>query len=278
MNNCSLSIELYVESQKEFSNRVRSSDVIIFSGSYRNAIEVMEFCNPSVFIFCGAGINPILIGYNQYDNNIVHSLVEARMLNAGQDCICSDIIFIPAKEKDLWISKLSEKLVLVKQNSVVFNVAEVSKIVYQDVLEENSITFAKNRKNIVFGGGINYKDSIIEPTIIYAEAKRLFAPREWFAPIFYLVGYDNEIEVREWLLRPSVLKKAMYLSNYGFKAINEKVKSYYVILDRQTVLETEHPNKAFGGYGIEASFSAVKGQITSKPLLISEEIAYWSGA
>jgi hypothetical protein len=90
------------------------------------------------------------------------------------------------------------------------------------------------------------------------------------------VGYDNELEVREWLLRPSVLKKAMYLSNYGFEQINEKVRSYYVILDRLTVLETEHPNKAFGGYGIEASFCAIKGQITSKPLLISEEIAYWS--
>ena len=40
----------------------------------------------------------------------------------------------------------------------------------------------------------------------------------------------------------------------------------------QTLFELENPNKPFGGYGICSGYVSIKGEVISKPILISQEV------
>lgn len=274
MKQVDLTIDCCPVSQKEFCAKVRNVDVIVFAGNYNNAVEVMRLCNPTLFLFAGSGSNPFFINRNQDKEKIANVMVENRMLNSGQDCICPNVFFIPTQEKEEWIEIIVKQLL--DLNVRKFRVAELTKITSADVLEKNGIIFSRVKKNIRFGGNIDYNSSIIFPTIIYRENFDSLLLQEWFAPVFFLVGYQYEREVIEWLLRPLALKRAMYLSVYGFNKIDERVTQKYVVLYQKSVLEEEHPNKQFGGYGVEASFvKHIQDKIEPKPYLISEEIAYY---
>lgn len=267
-----LPIEICPVSQTKYCDILSGSEAVIFTGRYENAVELSRHLNVQLFMFAGAGSNPFIVGPGCDKVGIVDKFVNARLLNAGQDCVCPNAMFVSAAESEAWTSQFALSLSELDDHDR-FPTAEVSPLLDPDQVRTIMERMLANRDDIFHGGHVDLTSLAMQPIALYQHIGRAMQPEEWFGPVCLLIGYDTIDQVSEMLLRPELRDSAMYLSTFGDVDLSPKVSARYIDIGPVSVLETEGGNEPFGGYGEKASFVEFNGTRVSRPILISQEIA-----
>jgi len=267
-----LPIELVLASQRRYCEMLSGSEAVIFTGRYENAVELSKNLNVQLFMFAGAGSNPFVVGKQCDKAGIVDKFLNARLLNAGQDCVCPNAIFVPAAECEDWKAQFIQSISELSDQRR-FPTAEVSPLLDSEQVRTIAGRMLAAREDIFHGGQIDLATLALQPIALYQHIVRAMQPEEWFGPICLVIGYDTIDQVREMLLRPDLRDSAMYISTFGELDLGPKVTGHYIDIGPVSVLEAEGGNEPFGGYGERASFVNLNGVRASRPILVSKEIA-----
>lgn len=273
LNTICPNIEISYLSRNEFVNKIVSdSTVIIFTGTYENARNVLSKSpKKSLFIFNGVGVNPILVTQDADLSLAVEKVVEVKMFNSGQDCAGPDLILVHHLLYDDFKKALQASIDEIRVGKLGDSNAHVSQLINPDHLREVSHIFTTHSERIIYGGNINYKSGIVQPTIIELNSLNQKDSVELFAPILYIKQYISEEEVNDFLNTSYYKKHEMYISIFG--SIPSTINfGKSIILHNKIILDVERGYKEFGGYGKGASFVSNNADIIPKPILINREI------
>lgn len=268
-----LAIEVSVLNQKMFIDNVSDSDVAIFTGKYENSIAVKSQFHSALFLFFGSGANATVLGEDVDVDKVLPSLISSRLFNSGQDCLCSNIFFLPESISGYFLSRLKDSLSLLKFSTRDCPLGDYSSIFYQNVTESVSEYLQQYSRYIVHQGKMDVKNKYIDPVVLFSNLEDNLPCIEFFAPVFNLVVYKDIQDVIQWLMRPENLERALGLSVYGNVGTHRSLANHYMIAHNQTLFAVENGNLPFGGYGIKANYVSYKGKMSSYPILISREIA-----
>lgn len=253
---------------------IAAADVVLFTGRYVNAKNVQEACPDALFVYNGAGINPVIVTASASLDLAVHKTIEMRTFNSGQDCAGSDAILVHTEIFDAFLKNLLQQLKKVKVGSYADHKVTVGPLIKKDQLSVIERFFSQHKDHLVYGGKIDYKKGIVYPAVIVEKIKDIPTIKytEFFAPVFYLIEYHNDSELSVYFDNKEYLAHAMCVSI--FDALNQpkKIKNS-IILANKIVNDVERGNYGYGGYGPKANFASYHGIYHYRPILISKEVS-----
>jgi len=264
---------MIVETEKHIflQGYVSTSDVVLFTGRYHNAIEVKKCCPDALFIYNGVGVNPILITPTANLKLAIKKTIEARTFNSGQDCAGPDTILVHSKVINKFLQGLITELKKIEIGDYHDKKVRIGRIIDPSQLDFVSKIFTKYRRHIIYGGSIDFKNSVIFPTIILTTLKEIQNYTEFFSPVFFISIYDKDQGLDLFFQKSEFLEYAMYSSVFGKSKYVNKIKNS-IILKNLNVLDVEEGNKAYGGYGEKANFICYNDNFSYRPILIPKEI------
>ncbi|MDZ7786505.1 MAG: aldehyde dehydrogenase family protein [Candidatus Saccharibacteria bacterium] len=250
------------------------SDVVIFTGKYKNALDIHEKCPDSLLVYNGSGVNPFIVFENANVVLAAQKAVEMRCFNSGQDCAGPDAFFVHRDVSTIFINELQKNLENINVGSTEDPKTNVGPIMKNSYIQELERWIADEKPNILFGGKIDHKNKYIYPTIIKATVRENGNKdfHEFFAPFFYVVVFENEAELQEVVNKYNFNRRAMYVSYFGK---NENITSNLdtvKLLHNKIVNDVEKGNEEYGGYGKEANFLLFGDTFTVQPILISRDV------
>jgi acyl-CoA reductase-like NAD-dependent aldehyde dehydrogenase len=252
---------------------VSVSDVVIFTGNYTNAQIVHGACPEALFIYDGAGINPLIITDTADTDLAVQKMTKTRIFNSGQDCAGADAIFVHKKIADVITKKLLKELETIIVGDYLDHNVRVGRIIKSDNLQAVQDFFNTHTEQLLYGGEIDYKNSIVYPTVFSEDIKKIdtFTNTEFFAPVFHLIIYQNNEDLRRYFSRKEYSDYAMYASIFGDTSIKKDIPNS-VILHNAIINDVERGNSPYGGYGPKTNYISYNGTYHHRPILISKEI------
>jgi len=253
------------------------SDAILFTGRYRNAEAVRAATPKSLFIYNGAGINPVVVGPGSNLTDDFDRLTTPRIFNSGQDCAGPDAYLVHNSQRDEFIEMLGSLARSLGVGSYRDERNRIGRLVHPDPLKSLGERLSQLKPYIAAGGEIDIQEQIVSPTVVVRRLQDHDQLFEFFAPVFYVLTYDSEEEIKAFCSRPEYRDYAMYASTFGQvnpRSIGPETK----ILHNTTVLEVEQGNTAYGGWGPRANFVARGRHMEVGPVLISEALARWGVA
>lgn len=250
------------------------ADVVLFTGKYENAIELQSMCPDALFIYNGAGINPVVVTESADINLATKKVIEMRTFNSGQDCAGSDAILVHKSVAKKFINLLKSATKEINVGDYHNRSNTVGRITKQDRLPELRNFFEIQKKYLIYGGEINLEKGIVFPTIFVEEMKEVSSIHftEFFAPVFYVLVYEGNNDLKKYFLNQHYQDHAMYISLFGESSFINSISSS-VILKNKIINDTEQGNDPYGGYGSKANFVIYRGKKMIRPILISREIA-----
>jgi aldehyde dehydrogenase (NAD+)/succinate-semialdehyde dehydrogenase/glutarate-semialdehyde dehydrogenase len=274
MQEFSLPIELVLKSHRQFFNQiVLQSQMVIFTGRYKNALEIRSKLNPhQLFLFFGSGINPLIIGTEADINKAVDDSIAARVFNSGQDCLCPNVIFVHEDIAEIYLKTLKQKVQKLQIGQRSNPKTDVAPLYYKDVIPEVKKYLETHSQSIIYGGNINEEKQIVYPTILLSSVNDAWDMMEFFSPVFNVVIYSSINDLEAALNSSPLNEHRMGASIYGIDEPPHFLQENHVIAMNQTLFDIEDGNQPFGGYGERASHVFFKGEIQCRPLLISKEI------
>ncbi|MCK9273261.1 aldehyde dehydrogenase family protein [Candidatus Gracilibacteria bacterium] len=259
---------LFIEAYVSFS------DVVLFTGKYENALKIINHISPnSLFIYNGAGINPIIINKDADLKIAVSSVIRARLFNSGQDCAGPDCILVHHSIFPAFIKLLKKKIakeMIGDYNNKKIRIGKLLNLNYGKLKKY----LDDNKENLVYGGKIDKKSSVVLPTILcsnIADKQSYFEP---FSPVFNISIFNSESEMSFYFQNNHYMNYAMYVSIFGTSTYYKKIKNS-VFLFNEIILDVERGNLPYGGYGPRANFVYQNGEYQSEPILISEQVYKW---
>ena len=259
--------------RKKFISRyVSISDVVIFVGKYDNAENMISYLKPNgLLIYSGSGMNPFLITANANIELAAEKSVNARLYNSGQDCAAPNVFLVHKNIYDDFFRLLKNKLSVVISGYYSDPVTINGPLIRDSSVMEAMNLLLKNRSKIVYGGNVDIKAKIIYPTIVKADITDCIVFFEFFSPVFTIVCYENEIDLKQFFWDERYYKYSMYVSLFG-DLMHEDYLNNSIILRNKNILDEEQGNKPFGGYGSQANFVYSNNRKESYPILITKEM------
>ncbi|WP_431030786.1 aldehyde dehydrogenase family protein [Plantibacter sp. RU18] len=271
------SVRLVDETQKDFVSAACSSDIVVFTGSPTNGQSIARaLSSEQTLLGMGSGPNPTVVGPDASVGKAVHDAVVARLYNGGQDCLCSDVIFVQRDKMDDFEQRLVATLERVPAATRATAGLINSPLVYQDAFDAASAWLAESSSKLRWQSSSIDEPLFVPSSVVRNETIATADVREFFSPIFNLVAYDRPSEVRDWLEAPEQSANGFYLSVYGEPSLAAPVIGNAVNCADQSALDSEDGNAAFGGYGINASWISHRGESWGTPILLSRETARYS--
>lgn len=250
----------------------KNADVIIFTGRYENALKIQHECPQALLVYNGSGINPAIVFRNANVEEAVEKVFEMRTFNSGQDCAGTDAIFVPREMVDEVVLMLKNKIAKAKVGNYGERSVHIGPVQKEDYVATVTDVLQIEAKNLVYGGKIDIENLIVHPTIIVKDiADHNGGFHEFFAPVFYILTYEDENEVERVLTNPSVVEYTMYVSYFGDHSMVNKLTAA-TLLRNAIVNDIEEGNLEYGGYGEKANFLAFGEQRVARPILISRDI------
>ncbi len=256
------------------------ADVLIFTGRYENALALYDRCPDSLLLYNGSGVNPFVLARDANVEEAADRAVEMRCFNSGQDCAGPDAFFVP----DGLIKQFEAALVARLQNLTVSHElapgVDIGPLQRTEYARRVDGLLSARASNVRWGGAVELGKSLVHPTVIAASAQEHLGPyHEFFAPVFNLLGYGTDDELREVITRPAFVDRAMYASVFGALRddIFSELRKTCTVLDGAIVNDVEDGNNEYGGWGTNANFILWEGHRAVRPLLISREISNWLG-
>ncbi len=254
------------------NKHVLDADVVIFIGKYKNSFNVLQKNTECLFLYSGAGINPIIVFKNADIEKAVEKVIYARTFNSGQDCAGPDAILIHKDISDSFIAKLKSSLDSMRVGEYGDDKNKVGKLIKKESVELVGELLKKHEKNIIYGGKVDLLNSIVFPTIIKVQVSEYRNFTEYFSPVFFLHTFDNTKELDKYFQDDQYKDYAMYVSIFGDNSYISNIKN--TIFLKNTVLpEVERGYKPYGGFGKKANFIYFRGKFQYRPILISREVS-----
>jgi len=251
---------------------ISTSDVVLFTGKPENAEKLQKSIRPdTLFLFSGRGVNPVVIEKDADLDAAVSSVTYLKTFNSGQDCAAPDCILVHSSVIDLFQEKLSRRLQDIKVGHYdnIDNV--VGPLIESEKLNQISQYLNDNRYNIKYGGGVDFHNKIVSPTIIRSNSLDRANFDELFAPIFCLSPFDDDDQLISYFSSDRYISNAMYVTLFGSSKYISAQK-HSVLIRETTIHDIERGNDEYGGWSKGASYIRRHGVIRPKPLLISREI------
>ncbi|MEV1062702.1 aldehyde dehydrogenase family protein [Streptomyces sp. NPDC050263] len=275
-----LDITAFTGTQGDYTESIRGKrGTVVFTGRYENAEELrVTLGDEQLFLFFGQGINPFIITENADIEKAAADGARVRMLNSGQDCLAPDIYFVQRAVAEEFREALSRYVGALKFGSAGVSGTDYGSIHDPNVLQQVTRYLITNRHRIHRGGVVDLTESHLLPTILVWEAGEPLDVSEQFAPVFNLVVYDDEHELKRLIDSKPFLERAFGASVYGADAdFVDYLRERHMVSADSTLIEIDNGNKPFGGSGIRAGYVALRGRCFPQPLLISKAVAeYWT--
>lgn len=266
-------VGIYDLQRREFLDHfVAGSDVVLFTGRYSNAIQVQRACSAANFVFNGAGVNPVVVGPTADVADVLDRIVTTRVFNSGQDCAGPDAFLVHDSVAEVFVELTRSALEAIPVGEYSDPAVRVGRILNPRPLPELVARLEELQRFTVVNGAIHPEKQIIEPRLIVrpiAEHDRLV---EFFAPVFYVLTYNNDEELASFFAREEYRHYAMYVSVFGAPLLPEMIRHSNPLVG-STVLDVEHGNEPYGGWGAKANFVAAGDRLTVGPVLVSSVIA-----
>jgi acyl-CoA reductase-like NAD-dependent aldehyde dehydrogenase len=252
---------------------VRDSDAVIFTGKHQNAQRVHRYCPGALMIYNGAGVNPLVVTRSADVSRAAHKTVEMRTFNSGQDCAGPDAILVDQAVAAPFVDELMRLVRKIKVGQYADPEVTVGPLQYEDSYQKISGLLKQVPDDQVRFGGLEKQSRIIPPTVLFGPlASAPLRYEEFFAPIFNVLSFEDESELRDYFTTQHYEDYAMYVSLFGqleepFEFPNS------ITLHDKIVNDVERGNEPYGGYGRYASYAAFGSRTIPRPMLISREIA-----
>ncbi|TDB91901.1 aldehyde dehydrogenase [Actinomadura sp. KC216] len=265
-------IRLADASQRDFVKVCADADAVVFTGQYDNGRNVLERVGPGpLFMIMGSGPNPMVVGPAADPAEACRALLISRLYNSGQDCLCTDLVFVHRSRLDTLAGLLRDHLGGLPVGDRRRPGTVVAPLVYEDAVQGAAEFLTAHREHLVYGGEVRVEEGHVAPSVVVLPDAAGFAPPELFAPIFCLCPYDDVAEIQEWAASPGELDRGMYATVFGEPALTGELLGSAVIRRDQTTFDAEDGNRPFGGYGPQASSVHLGGELVARPLLLSAE-------
>ncbi len=256
--------------QKDFIEESGDADLVVFTGTSRNATAVQKKLppGPTLISFASAS-TPVVVAPGADVYKTARNVIAARLFNEGRDCLCPDAILVHDNLFREFIKSLkaqiSEYIHARNRNS---NDLPRGHNVDPSIIE----TLQGRNKSIVHGGILDNSGGKIAPTIIEGDLTRDFVQTEWYGPVFDVVRYERDHDLESWFLENEQLSTGSYVSVFGKFGAGREMIGTHLVLRNLMPLDAEHPNLPFGGYGQLSGSVRNHGHVVSRPLLISAEV------
>ena len=149
------------------------------------------------------GGNAPLIVFEDADLDVaVQGTIDSKFRNAGQTCVCSNRIFVHESIHDLFVEKLTAKVLAMKLGNGLSEGVEIGPLINEKALNKISAHIADAVAlggHIVCGGKKSYLGgNFFEPTVItQANDSMLCFKDETFAPLAPIFKFSTDQEVIE---------------------------------------------------------------------------------
>lgn len=271
-----LPIEHSPLSQRRFLNGpVARADVVVFTGTYRNAEDVRASLEPhQLFLFFGQGVNPFILADNADLELAARDAVRIRLLNSGQDCFGPDVFLVPDDKVDHFVTRLVTFVSELRFGPNHDPSADYGPMVYESAIEAAASYLQGSADRIAHGGRIDFAERRVEPTIVVRGSDEKLEIEEVFSPIFNVAGYRDEDHLRQILTSAYFADRSMGAMIYGdHPRLATMLATRHLVTNNQTLLEIDSGNEPFGGSGIMANYAAVGKKCVAEPILISKAVA-----
>ncbi len=270
LESCFPRLKLLDISRTDFvENYVKHSEVVIFTGTYKNAMAVKkEIPADRLFLFNGQGINPIVVAPDADVELAAEKTLAMKLFNSGQDCAAADMILVHDAVYDEFRARLCDKLSRIRVGQYRDASVQVGPLLDRSAIIDAGKLFMRHADRVVLGGTVDFKTGIVNPTVIECQESSY---TEVFSPTFLLKRYKAEPDLREYFEHPTYRYHAMYASLFGSSSyLNEQ--THTSVLHGKIVLDVEKGNNPYGGTAVGASFASFNKVVHPRPILVSREV------
>jgi len=271
-----------------FSQYIRSSDMVIFTGKPSNADKLLqEMKEESLLVINGSGHNPVVITDSADIDKAVDDTVLLKGFNGGQDCAGPDAILVHADVAQAFIRKFQERFSALQVGQFQHIETQIGPIHRFSELQKFAGIFHNNSKDIISGGVIDFRNGIVSPTVVVRGIERYPNYKEMYGPVAFIHPYKTDSDLSYYFQDVDGRYNAnrMYVSVYGASKYiamrDDKTKpglsgNVGIMLHNETIHDVEIGYKAYGGYSLGASGVIKKSrdgiQRSAMPTLIPEII------
>jgi acyl-CoA reductase-like NAD-dependent aldehyde dehydrogenase len=268
-------VNLHVLTRRQFiENYASQAQAVIFTGRHESAEDVRAQCPKSLFIYTGSGVNPIVIGpHAELTDDVFDRLITTRVFNGGQDCAAPDAFLVHASMADEFVGSLVDRVTELPAGTYDDPSVRIGPILNPSPLKDLASWLTTVEQDVVVGGTVDRANAFVEPTVVVRPMSEHEELTEFFAPIFYVLVYDNDDELRDFFSRREYVENAMYVSLFGAEPV-EGLFETSTVLFNQTVLDVEQGNSAFGGNGSKANYVALGEEVIVGPVLMSRALGH----
>src|SRR5262249_4902210 len=153
-------------------------------------------CPDGLFIFQGSGVNPIVIGpAADLGPDTLANMVTARVFNGGQDCAAPDVFLVHASRADEFVDALIADAEQLVSGPFEHPAAGVGPILNPQPLPAIAERLAALADDTVLGGVVDREAAYVSPTVIVRPLAEHDELTEFFAPIFYVLVYEDDYDL-----------------------------------------------------------------------------------
>lgn len=263
-------------SQAKFAAlRGANPGVVVFTGRYDNAESVRAGLTPGqIMVFFGQGSNPIVVGAGADASLAAQDCVSMRLLNSGQDCFAPDLILLHADIAEDVLTKIVDRLDALESTPRRTSESAVLRRTAPDDLARIAHHVGTYAERIVHGGRMNLARRLIHPTVLLWPIAEAPPQEEMFAPVFNILVWDDEEQVRELLDTEHYRDRSMCISLYGVTdELARWCDARLTVSIDATIVATDDPALPFGGLGRRANYTATTTTVDVGPVLVSASTA-----
>ncbi|MYV67647.1 aldehyde dehydrogenase family protein [Streptomyces sp. SID2131] len=259
--------------QKEFLTDCARSDAVVFTGRPENGAAVAaRLPADTLLLSFGSGPNPLVVGPDADPDTACRAVLDARLYNSGQDCLCTDLVLVHRSQVRALIPRLADALAGIRTGDRRDPATRVAPLVYPDAVEDATAFLAAHRGFTIRGGRTDLARRTVEPTLLHLPWREDFHPPEFFSPVVLTMAYDAPGQVTHWLRSAEETARGMYISVFGEPALAGRSRiATSVVCEERITFDVEDGNRPFGGYGPLAGNVRHHGVVTGRPLLLSAE-------
>ena len=272
-----------------FKPYIKNADLVIFTGNPSNAENhIREMKEGSVLALNGSGHNPVVVTESADIEKAVEGTLLLKGFNGGQDCAGPDAILVHHNVAEEFIEKFVKRFSSLKTGSFKDPKTIIGAIHRLSELQKFAQIFHSNNKDIISGGIIDFKNSIVSPTTIVRGIERYPNYKEMFGPVAFIHPYKKDGDLSYYFQDVSGEYGAhrMYVTLYGKSdyvlSKDDSINPNYsdnigIVLQDQTIHDVEIGYKPYGGYSLGASAIIKKTaqglQKVAMPILLPEIIS-----
>lgn len=243
---------------------------LIFTGSWPSIESIIpQYPNSKRLIYCGSGVNPFVVGSTTPQNleSAARILLDGRIYNSGQDCLCPERVYVHAEHSDRFLAELSSMAANVTLGDFGDNLAQVCPLQPPIATRALDIIAELDSSPAKLHYSSRITDNLIGPQIYELPRDHPLMRAEKFAPILTVSTFETEAELAS-IATSDHLFGATIIGDVP----SESFTQYPHVTTDETLiqLEAQSLHLPFGGRA-RSGFSVGRGRNASGPILFSVE-------